>query len=347
MPPPVFDPTDLPPPYSSQNPSLAESQCSLSCLGSSDSQQQFPVSQEIEGHFWPALAGDNQATNSSSSSRPERAPGSQPTLCNTTSGVVELEDCDRDWEEPLDPTSQIIEPVSHTNFDFSPNTQSYYFCHQRETMSTNIDLTSFEADNGNANASSVQWPETSSSMTGMQHQEIANSVSNDLNSGERMLDRATEVLLAVVEAEVNVPPLSTPLSSPVRGNTIVSLRTRSKSLGDHSIYVNSFEVMSSPPPNVQVPDEEQVFSSLDTDEFNDKRNILKCLRKGASRQVISVTRRHFSRRAGERENNKRLKKPLNTSKEDRERSLHIVENCAINRCGIRATSITHGKETVL
>ncbi|KAJ7394019.1 hypothetical protein OS493_003692 [Desmophyllum pertusum] len=105
VPPPVFDPTDLPPPYSSQNPSLAESQYSLSSPESSSAgPPPFSAGQETEVHFQPVRT-NFQAVNHDQEESVAQAP--PPATCSTPSGVIHLEGGSPPWEAPSNPVSHI------------------------------------------------------------------------------------------------------------------------------------------------------------------------------------------------------------------------------------------------
>jgi len=339
VPPPVFDPTDLPPPYSSQNPSLAESQYSLSSPESSSSQHQFSIGRELtEVHFQPfhtnvQSAVHNQEqysvgqefteinfqpvhTNLQSAIHNQEHQFSvgqaltdvnfqpdhtklqsainnqEPTVqrdeatatCGTPSGVIYLDGGDPPWDEQLSDVSQSTEHFSASDTScLSSDFINKNFPDQEGHHGDNMDLNGHETVRSK---SRFVVP-----FKALHHSCSSSTIQRELTEVlpvcSRSKTRASSLggtQDASPAAHVNVYRDTTPSSSPVRGTTILSLRTRSSSLGENSIYVNSFEVMARPPPNMRVPADE---SSTADCHFN-SRNAENRLPKATAHQVDSL-----------------------------------------------------------
>lgn len=249
VPPPVFDPTDLPPPYSSQNPSLADSQTSLS--SPADSPNQIPIGQEIT---------DTETTT--------RNDDIIPPL-GTPSGVVHLTDGDLHWDKENKGDSQSLEIILSTSNpsclcnemsskDFSDQERlprdDKELDSRRTTRNGNKDNDTF--DNCHASCSTLRLQRDFCEIVPENARARASSLGTTVNES-----RVTQV---------SIHPATPSFSSPCRRFTISSL-ARCNKLGENSIYLNSFEVLSKPPPNVRVPtDESQTRSTVALDKKTGK-----------------------------------------------------------------------------
>lgn len=146
---------------------------------------------------------------------------------------------------------------------------------------------------------------------------------------------------------VNTRPVRITSGSQARGTTILSLRTRSRSLGESSIYVNSFEVIR-PPPNMRVPaDEPRKPSSADS--YFNTRNSRHRLRRGPTHKgdaLITLHGGRHSEQRRERNKHRRRRHMNNIPKHKGKRYL----NCELvdypENCGPES-SRTQGKETIV
>ena len=146
---------------------------------------------------------------------------------------------------------------------------------------------------------------------------------------------------------LNTRPVRTTSGSHARGTTILSLRTRSRSLGESSIYVNSFEVIR-PPPNMRVPADEPRKPSS-TDSYLNTRNSCHRLRRGTTHKGDALIALHGGRHGEqrrERNKHRRRRHMHNIPKHKGKRYL----NCELvdypENCGPES-SVTQGKETIV
>ena len=425
VPPPVFDPTDLPPPYSSQNPSLAESQYSLSSPESSSSQHQFSIGQELtEVHFQPfhtnvQSAVHNQEqysvgqefteinfqpvhtnlqsaihnqehqysvgealtdvnfqpvhTNLQSAIHNQEHQFSvgqaltdvnfqpdhtklqsainnqEPTVqrdeatatCGTPSGVIYLDDGDPPWNEQFSDVSQSTEHFSASDTSCLPSDFiNKNFPDQEGHHGDNMDLNGHETVRSK---SRVVVP-----FKALHHSCSSSTIQRELTEVVPVCSRSktrASSLGGTKDAHVNVYRDTTPSCSPVRGTTILSLRTRSSSMGENSIYVNSFEVMARPPPNMRVPADE--CSTTDC-HFNSK-NSENRLPKATAHQVDSLIKLQgngLGEPTKERGRHRRRRHPQHVSRhKDKRNARHELATSQGNSA--HEDSTTPGKETIV
>lgn len=231
VPPPVFDPTDLPPPYSSQNLSLAESQNSLSSPESSTSQNQISIGQEVsELHTLlqsPPIYDNGPRTQSNGCKAP----------CGTSNGVIHLVAGDPRLDREV--VGESCESFAFTKTDCSD--QENPLGGDKGLLGRGTigdDMKGIDViDERRGNSS----PRLERHLCEIVPQNARTRSSTTRTSGDES---------QVTEASGN---RGTPtFNSPCQKSRKLSL-TRCSKLGENSIYVNSFEVLSRPPPNVRVP----------------------------------------------------------------------------------------------
>lgn len=252
VPPPVFDPTDLPPPYSSQNPSLADSQTSLS--SPADSSNQIPIGQEItESHtIFQSPIHDNHETTT-------RNDDFIPPL-GTPSGVVHFTDGDLQWNKENKGDSKSLEIILATsNPSCSCNGMSSKDLSDQQSLPRDDkELDSRRTARNGTKGNDAFGSYHASCSTLRLQRDVCENVPE--NARARASSLGTTVSGSRV-TQVSIHPATPSLSSPCRRFTISSLAKCNK-LGENSIYLNSFEVLSKPPPNVRVPtDESQTCST--------------------------------------------------------------------------------------
>ena len=146
----------------------------------------------------------------------------------------------------------------------------------------------------------------------------------------------------------NVHPVRAASGSPVKGATILSLRTRSRSLGENSIYVNSFEVMSRPPPNMRLPADEQ-HKPYRTDSNFNTRNAHQRVRKGTTHRGDALIALHSSRRSEQRKEKSKYRRRRHSHNSSKRKEKHNV-TCELvdsqGNCG-HEVSVSLGKETIV
>ena len=328
MPPPVFDPTDLPPPYSSQNPSMTESQFSLSSPESSNSQTHFPACQGTEVR---------SQTENHDQDLVLQAPLS--TTCGTPSGVIYLESDSPSWDVHANSAVDSIDLLSASgSSDLSSNSNDRIST-DREHLQTDItDSHDHSIVVSRTIPFKVHRPTSSTSRTQAELSELVKA-----STGSR---KRTSSLGLIEETStrdtVNSRPVRTTSGSPSRGTTILSLRTRSRSLGESSIYVNSFEVIR-PPPNMRVPADEPHKPSS-TDSYFNTRNARYRVRRGTTHKGDAPIALHGGRHSEQRRERSKHKRRRHAHKGKRYLNCELVdypENC------IPESSVTQGKETIV
>lgn len=333
VPPPVFDPTDLPPPYSSQNPSLTESQYSLSSPESSNSQTQFSAGQDTEVHL--------QAENNDQDLVSQAPPS---TTCSTPSGVIYLESGSPSWDSHSNSAVDSIDLLQASGSSDLLSNSNDRNSSDREHLQTDIiDSHGHRMVINRAIPFKVHRPTCSTSRIQAELTELVRA-----SAGSR---KRTSSLGLIQETStrdmVNTRPVRTTSSSHVRGTTILSLRTRSRSLGESSIYVNSFEVIR-PPPNMRLPaDEPRKPSSADS--YFNARNSHHRLRRGTTHKgdaLIALNGSRHSEQRKERGKHRRRRHAHNIPKHKGKRYLNCeLADYPVN-CG-HESSATQGKETIV
>lgn len=333
VPPPVFDPTDLPPPYSSQNPSLAESQYSLSSPESSNNQAHFAACQNTEVHFQAESHDQDLAL---------QAP--QCTTCSTPSGFIYLESDSPSWDTHSNSAVDSIDLLSGCGSSDLSSSSSDRVSSDREHIQTDItDSHDHSMAISRATPFKEHRPMCSTSRIQAELSELVK-----ISTGAR---KRTSSLGLIQETStrdmVNTSPVRTTSGSHTRGTTILSLRTRSRSLGESSIYVNSFEVIR-PPPNMRVPADEPRKPSS-TDNYFNTRNARHRLRRGTTHKGDTLIALHGGRHGEQRRER---------NKHRRRRHVHNIpkhkgkqyRNCELvdypENCGPEASG-TQGKETIV
>lgn len=348
VPPPVFDPTDLPPPYSSQNPSLAESQYSLSSPESSSAgPPPFSAGQETEVHFQPVRT-NFQAVNHDQEESVAQAP--PPATCSTPSGVIHLEGGSPPWEAPSNPVSHIDLLSASGSSDLSCNFNNGPSSDREAGHQADItDSSGHKTVISRVIPFKVHRPTCSTSRIQAELSELvrASTGSKKRTSSLGLIQQETST-----RDMANARPVAATFSCPVRATTILSLRTRSRSLGENSIYVNSFEVMARPPPNVGLPADESALKPSTTDSYFNTRNAQqRALRKGTTpHKGDALIELHGSRRSEQRKErgkHRRRRHAHNIPKHKEKRNVNseLVAGSQVN-CGHEA-SVPPGKETVV
>lgn len=345
VPPPVFDPTDLPPPYSSQNPSLAESQYSLSSPEYSPNQRISVVQELTEVDLQPARVNLEPAIqNSDVNAQSNEA----AATCSIPSGVIRLDGGDPLWDKQVSVVSPGAEMFSASGAScLSPGSTNENVSEERDSHRNSTD------QNGrrtvitkSRDAVAFKLRHASCSVPRLQR-----DVSQILPGNTRPKARASSLATAQVaspNAQLSIHPVMTSLSSdsPVRRTTILSLRTRCSSLGENSIYVNSFEVLGRPPPNVRVPSDEQC-KPFTSDSYFNTRNHESCLQKQNTHRADSLIENNRDGCSEHRDRGKhrRRKHPNRATKEEEKtdppKLATIQVNCA------HEDALLPGKETVV
>ena len=139
-------------------------------------------------------------------------------------------------------------------------------------------------------------------------------------------------------------PVST-ICLPLRGVTVLSLRARSSSLGENSIYVNSFEVLPRPPPNMRIPPNE-LGAPSSADDLNTK-SAEQHLTKRASRSNEALLEPRGIGRRGERgkETTSRKKRKHLYDSPKRKDKRDASDKCEVNNG--HEDSVSSGKETIV
>lgn len=340
VPPPVFDPTDLPPPYSSQNPSLAESQYSLSSPESSSSQQ-ITADRQTEVHFQP-VQSSCQTVNHDQDPVAEAPPS---TTCSTPSGVIHLGGGSPPWDTQSNPDVDSMELLSASgSSDVSSNSYDRNSSDGEHRQAYVIDSHGHKAVISRVIPFKVHHPTCSTSRIQAELPELARA-----STGSR---KRTSSLGLIQETSpkdlVNARPVRTTSGSPVRGTTILSLRTRSRSLGENSIYVNSFEVMTRPPPNRRLPADEP-HKPYSTDSYLNRRNAHQRLKKGTTHRGDTLIALQGSRRSEQRKErgkHRRRRHSHNILKHKGKRNVNCELVDSQVNCGHEA-SVSPGKETIV
>lgn len=318
VPPPVFDPTDLPPPYSSQNPSLAESRNSLT---SPESSNNLPQSSETDVHFQP-MRSSHQAGNYN-----EELRASAREECN-------LHDRGAPWDGHLNAMSDSSDLLTASaSSDLSSNCNRSFSDQQTNANDTDMYKTVLIGATPLLN-------HPAKSRIQAEFSEL-----DEASPGSRRRTSSLQETLTKESTHTrNVPAVS---RSPARGTPLLSLRTRSRSLGENAIYVNSFEVMARPPPNVRLPADEQLKTS-NTAGHVTTRNTHRRTRKGMTLKGDS-SKDHNSNRSEQRKEKvkKRRRRHSHSISRHKERWNANCEslNSQVNRGN--DDSVTPGKETVV
>jgi len=325
----VFDPTDLPPPYSSQNPSMTESQYSLSSPESSNSQTNFPACQGTEVH---------SQTENHDQDLVLQAPLS--TTCGTPSGVICMESDSPSWDAHANSAVDSRDVLSASgSSDLSSNSNDRVSS-DREHLQTEI--------TGSRNhcmvvSRAIPFKEHRPSSSASGEQAELSELSVKASTGSR---KRTSSLGLIEETStrdtVNTRPVRTTSDSLARGTTILSLRTRSRSLGESSIYVNSFEVIR-PPPNMRVPADEPHKPSKSDSYFN-TRNAHYRVRRGTTHKGDALKALNGGRHSEQRRERSKHKRRRHAHKGKRYLNCELVdypENCDPE------SSVTQGKETIV
>lgn len=333
MPPPVFDPTDLPPPYSSQNPSMTESQYSLSSPESSNSQTHFTACQDTEVHL--------QAENHDQDLELQAPPS---TTCGTPSGGMYLESDSPSWDAHSNSAVGSIDLLSASGSSELSSNSNDRVSSARERLQTDItDSHDHSMVISRAIPLKVHRPTCSTSRIQAELSELVKA-----STGSRKRTSSLGLIQEVATRDiVNTRPVRTTSGSPARGTTILSLRTRSRSLGESSIYVNSFEVIR-PPPNMRVPADEPHKPSS-TDSYFNTRNSHHRLGRGTTHKgeaLIALQGSRHSEQRKERSKHRRRRHVHNIPKHKGKRYLNCELVDSPQNCGPES-SVTQGKETIV
>lgn len=337
VPPPVFDPTDLPPPYSSQNPSLADSQNSLSSPESSNSQPQSYTGPETDVHF-QAVHTSCQAGN-----RDEELAAPPPVTRSSPSEGCHLQDSSVSWGGHPNNLSDSTELLSASGLSDLSNT-NYRSSSEQERRQADVTQTNIYRTVVIGATPLVNHPTCSSPRTQAEFSELvrASTRSRKRTSSLGLLPETS------VKGTVNTRSVTAVSRSPVRGTPILSLRTRSRSLGENSIYVNSFEVMARPPPNMPLPADE-LLKPCNTGKLVNTRNAgHQRSRKGTVLKGDSL-KEHNGRRGEQRKEKvkhrrRRHSHSIPRHKDKRNVTCELLDS-QVNRG--HEDSATPGKETVV
>ena len=138
-------------------------------------------------------------------------------------------------------------------------------------------------------------------------------------------------------------PVST-ICSPHRGVTVLSLRARSSSLGENSIYVNSFEVLPRPPPNMRIPPDE-LGAPSSADDLNTKSAEQHLTKRASRSNDALLEQRGIGRRERRKETtrHKRRKHLYDSPKHKDKRD--ASDKCKVNKG--HEDSVASGKETIV
>ena len=363
----MFDPTDLPPPYSSQNPSLAESQYSLSSPETSTSQvQEGPAGQDLTGvhtslqsainqvHF-PAgweLTQVHTSVRSAIHDEPSTVQSDLAgTTCSTPGGVIHFEGGDPTWDEQSSSVSQGSELFLPSDTSCLSSDCTDEASPDRELCRAEIiDLNSHETVNSKRETVVVplKAQHSSFSVTRLQA-EFCELVPDVVVSKKRSSSLLGSTQNGASDAQVNIPP-GAMVSSPLRSATVLSLRTRCSSLGENSIYVNSFEVLARPPPNVRItPDEPG--KPFTTDGYFNTRNAKQRLRKGATDDDDTFIEAHGNGRSEQRKEksrHRRRRHPRNVPKHKEKRNASSeLPTSEVNGAHAHEDPVSPGKETIV
>lgn len=325
VPPPVFDPTDLPPPYSSQNPSLADSQNSLT---SPESSNNLPQSSETDVHFQPTHSR-HQALNYDEELR---APPSA-TLSISREGC-NLQDRGVPWNGHLNAmsdSSDLLTASASSDLSSSCNRCS-------SEQQTNVNDTDIYKTILIGATPLLNHP--AKSRIQAEFSELVEASSGSRRRTSSLQETSTK---DSVHAR-NVPAVST---SSARGTPILSLRTRSRSLGENAIYVNSFEVMARPPPNMRLPVDEQL-KTCNTAKPVTTRNSHRLTKKGTPLKG-DPSKDHISNRSEQRKDKVKKRRRRHSHGISRHKERWNVNCQSLNSQVNRGNddSVTQGKETVV
>lgn len=342
VPPPVFDPTDLPPPYSSQNPSLAESQYSLSSPESSTSQHQLSAGQEL----MEVCASLRSAVHDP---EPNVERNEAAATCSTPTEVIRLDGGDLPWDEQVCGGSRITEIYSASGTScLSDQSTNRNFPGQEDLQRDNMDLSEHETvRTENRNVVPFASRHASCSIPKLQ-KDLPDILPERARAKVRASSLGTADDVSAV-TQVIVHPIKTSSSSPVRRTTILSLHTRCSSLGENSIYVNSFEVLARPPPNMRVPSDEPC-KDFTTDSYFNTRNDEERLHQGDELQGETMIEHHRNGRNEQKKKEKakhrRRKHPHKIPKPKKKKDIECELPTSQVNCA-HEDPISPGKETVV
>lgn len=341
VPPPVFDPTDLPPPYSSQNPSLAESQYSLSSPESSTSQHQLSACQELTEIRFQAVHTSLQSAIYDQ--QPAVQGGETTATCTTPSGVIRLDGGDPPWDEHSEDVSRSTEHFSASSSSCLSSYSTNKTSLDREVRrASSIDSNDYETLTSKSRVAVPLKAHHPSCSTRTQR-ELSKLVPECTGSKARASSLGSAEN-ASPDSRVSVHPVTALPSSSLRGTKVLSLRARCSLLGEASIYVNSFEVMPRPPPNVRVPADEP-FKPFKTNNYFNTRIAEHRLRKGSD-PLIGLYGKRRSPQGKERGKHRRRRHPHSAPKHKEKQSASCeVQTCQVN-CA-HEDPIPPGKETVV
>ena len=339
----MFDPTDLPPPYSSQNPSLAESQYSLSSPESSTSQHQLSAGQEL-------MELCTSLRSAIHDPEPNVERNEAAATCSTPTGVIDLDGGDLPWDEQVCGVSQVSEIYSASGTScLSGESTNRNFPGQEDHQRDHMNLSGHETGR-TENRNVVPFASRHASRSNPKLQkDLPGILPECARSKVRASSLGTADDVSSV-TQVIVHPITTSSSSPVRRTTILSLHTRCSSLGENSIYVNSFEVLARPPPNMRVPSADEPCKPFTTDSDLNTRNDEECLHQGDALQGDAVIENHRNGRSEqkkkERGKHRRRRHPRKVPKQKEKRDIDCeLPNSQVN-CAHK-DPIPSGKETVV
>ena len=367
----MFDPTDLPPPYCSQNPSLADSQGSLTSPECSSCRVKYSTDQDLSFVHTNLPSSVSQVQNLAKAHTTIQNTNTQGVNTNVQNAVTQVQ-----FPAGRDPSEPYMSFHSAVHNEHS----TMQIDNDISTCSTPSGIAHLAAGNPSSDSQSVRVTQSSgqclTSGTSCLSRDPKRGFSSDreLSCVAKTDSRVNENAICrdevgVVNIEAQHPssalirsetefcefvpdvsdlqrhnnPVST-ICSLHRGVTVLSLRARSSSLGENSIYVNSFEVLPRPPPNMRIPPDE-LGAPSSADDLNTK-SAEQHLTKRASRSNDALLEpRGIGRRERRKETtrHKRRKHLYDSPKHKDKRD--ASDKCKVNKG--HEDPVASGRETIV
>lgn len=367
----MFDPTDLPPPYCSQNPSLADSQGSLTSPECSSCRAKYATDQDVSFVHTNLPSSVSQVHDSAKAHTTIQSTNTQGVDTNVQNAVTQVQfPAGRNPSEPYvslhsavhneHSTMQIDNDIStcstpsgvvHLDAGNPPSdsqsvrvTQSSGQCLPSGTSCLSRDPKSWVSPDRELSCVAKTDSHVNENAIGRNEVRVVNiEAQHPSSTVTRSETEFCELVPDVSNLQRHNNPVST-ICSPVRGVTVLSLRARSSSLGENSIYVNSFEVLPRPPPNMRIPPEE-LGAPSSADDLNTK-SAEKHLTKRASRSNDALLEpRGIGRRERRKETTKHKRRKHLYDSPKRKDKRDPSDNSKVNKG--HEDSLASGKETIV